>query len=223
MSLLQRISTPALTKRPTPFQRNMPYTPLVSARMVGSSKTRRGDSGAVYSFVAPLETNTGSSTSRRNLWKVCRDDDPKRELVAKGPSKDDNRAQGWPAFQHEVKMQRLFKEDKLIRPMIDFLPNSDVDNDEPMMVLNPFEQTLWDARHRRPMTTAEIKWIMEGVMLGLQTIHRRGLVHTGLFSNYMSSTSAAMDMRADLEQISRWRMWVSLASTTKSLTSIRGR
>lgn len=76
-------------------------------------------------------------------------------------------------------MQRLFHDDKMIRPMVDVLPSSDVDDDEPMMVLKPFEQTLWEARHARPMTTAEIKWIMEGVMLGLGTIYRRGLVHTG--------------------------------------------
>lgn len=101
------------------------------------------------------------------------------ELVAKGPSQDDDKTRGWPAFQHELKMQRLFHDDKMIRPMVDFLPSSDMADDEPMMVLKPFEQTLWEARHARPMTTAEIKWIMEGVMLGLGTIHRRGLVHTG--------------------------------------------
>lgn len=142
--------------------------------------------------VAPLDTNTGSP-SRRNLWKVWRDGNREMALVAKGPSKDDDRAQGWPAFQHEVNMQRLFNEDKMIRPMVDFLPSSDVD-DEPMMVLNAFEQTLWDARNARPMTTAEIKWIMEGVMLGLQTIHRRGLVHTGLFSNSIFFVRSEIDI-----------------------------
>lgn len=89
------------------------------------------------------------------MWQ---DDEQERELVAKGPSRDDDKTQGWPAFQHEVKMQRLFNDDKMIRPMLDFLPSSDID--EPMMVLKPFEQTLWDARNARPMTTAEIKWIM---------------------------------------------------------------
>lgn len=101
-----------------------------------------------------------------------------KEFVAKGPSKDDEKTQGWPAFRHEVKMQRLFNNDRMIRPMVDFLPSSDMD--EPIMILKPFEQTLWDARNTRAMTTAEIKWTMEGVLLGLQSIHRKGLVHTGV-------------------------------------------
>lgn len=219
---LQRFPTLALTKRPTLLQACLPYTALVSARTVGNFKTRRSDSGVVYSFVAPLETNTGS-TLRRNLWKVWRDGNHETELIAKGPSRDDDRTQGCPAFQHEVKMQRLFNKDKMIRPMVNFIPSSDVD-DEPMMVLNPFEQTLWDARNARPMTTAEIKWIMEGVMLGLQTIHRRGLVHTGLFSNSIFLFHKfGNGYLADLEQTSRWRTSVLLGSTTKSPTSIRRR
>lgn len=127
------------------------------------------------------------------------------EYIAKGPSRDDDRAQGWPAFQHETKMQRLFSKDKMIRPMVDFLPTSSDaggDGGEPMMVLESFEQTLWDARNARRMTAAEIKWIMAGVLLGLQTIHRRGLVHTGLFpqTRYLSSSqvSAANGHLADL-------------------------
>lgn len=142
---------------------------------------RRGESGALYSFLTPLETNLGS-TSRRTLWIVQQEGKYKMELVAKGPSKDDDKTQKWPAFQHEVKMQRLFKDDKMIRPIVDFLPSSEMD--EPMMVPKPFEHTLWEARNMRPMTTAEIKWVMEGVLLGLQTIHRKGLVHTGLLLSF---------------------------------------
>lgn len=156
---------------------DLPYDTLVPAKMLRDPETRRGASGALYSFMTPLETDTGTP-SKRNLWTVWHDKQ-EEELVAKGPSKDDDKTQGWPAFQHEVEMQRLFKDDKMIRPMVDLFPSSDID--EPMMILQPFEQTLWDARNTRHMTTEEIKWIMEGVMLGLGTIHRRGLVHAGLF------------------------------------------
>lgn len=177
MRPLQHFLTRVPKKRATLLRTHLRYDTLVSARMLGDSKTRRGESGALYSFVTPLGTGT-SSTPRRNLWVVFQDGKREREFIAKGPSKDDDKAQGWPAFQYEVKMQRLFNDEKMIRPMVDFLPSSDID--KPMMVLKPFEQTLWEARNARPMTTAEIKWIMEGVMLGIQTIHLRGLVHTGL-------------------------------------------
>ncbi|KAI1429281.1 kinase-like domain-containing protein [Xylaria sp. FL1777] len=120
-------------------------------------KTRYGESGAVYSFIQPLGRRTNS---RRNVWLIK--EDGKNEFIAKGPSLEDDKLSGWPNFQHEIKMQRLFKEDKMIRPMVDFIPSSDTD--DPMMVLAPFEQTLWDARNARPMTASEIKWIMEGVM-----------------------------------------------------------
>lgn len=167
------------SRRPTLFQAKLNFFRfnVLLARIHGNSTTRHGESGALYSFVTPLERNTGS-ISRRTLWIVQQEGKQKAELIAKGPSKDDDQTQGWPAFQHEVKMQRLFNEDKMIRPMIDFLPSSDTD--EPMMVLKPFGHTLWEARNMRPMTTPEVKWIMEGVLLGLQTMHRKGLVHTGL-------------------------------------------
>lgn len=216
MRPLQRSLARVPTKRLTLSKAHLPYITLVSARMLGNSKTRRGESGALYSFVAPLETDTGS-TPRRNIWTVWQDDEQERELVAKGPSRDDDKTQGWPAFQHEVKMQRLFNDDKMIRPMLDFLPSSDTD--EPMMVLKPFEQTLWDARNARPMTTAEIKWIMEGVMLGLQTIHRKGLVHTGL----LYYPSQVCQRIANLGQTSRWRTSVLLDSTIKTPISTYGR
>jgi hypothetical protein len=125
--------------------------------MPATTAARRGESGVVYSFIQPLG---GHTNSRTNVWLVK--GDGKNELVAKGPSPEDNKLLGWPTFQHEVKMQRLFNEDKMIRSMVDFIPFSATD--EPMMVLAPFGQTLWNARNARPMTSSEIKWIMEGIL-----------------------------------------------------------
>ncbi|KAI0543972.1 kinase-like domain-containing protein [Xylaria curta] len=156
--------------------------PLPSTFMTGISliprvniMTRRGESGRVYSFIQPLGKQAGS---RSSVWLVKEEGKGNNEFIAKGPSTKDDRSLKWPAFQHELKMQRLFSEDKMIRPVVDFIPSAAAD--EPMIVLKPFEQTLWDARNARPMTTSEIKWIMEGVLLGIQTIHQRGLVHTDI-------------------------------------------
>lgn len=121
---------------------------------IGNSKTRHGESGALYLFIIQSETGV-TNVSRKNLRIVWQDSEQDRELVAKEPFKDDDKTQRWPAFQHEVKMQQLYKDDKMIRPMVNFLPSSDID--EPMTVLKPFKQTIWDARDTRPMTTAEIK------------------------------------------------------------------
>ncbi|KAI8945430.1 kinase-like domain-containing protein [Xylaria longipes] len=143
--------------------------------MLANGATRRGESGAVYSFIEPLGEN---ARSRRNVWLIEEEGKSNVEFIAKGPSTEDDKSLGWPAFQHELKMQRLFNKDKMIRPMVDLIPSSATD--EPMMVLKPFEQTLWEARNARPMTTSEIKWIMEGVLLGLQTVHQKGLVYTDL-------------------------------------------
>ncbi|KAG5302212.1 serine/threonine protein kinase [Histoplasma ohiense] len=79
---------------------------------------------------------------------------------------------------HEVEMQRLFKDDQMIRPMVDFVPSSEPGG--PLMILKPFEQTLWEARNTRPFSVPEIKWIMKGVLLGLYTVHMKDLVYTDL-------------------------------------------
>ncbi|KAF2964584.1 hypothetical protein GQX73_g8984 [Xylaria multiplex] len=127
--------------------------------MPAPATKRRGESGTFYSFVQPLGK---FAHTRKNVWLIEEDGKSDVEFVAKGPSPEDDKLLGWPAFQHELKMQRLFNEDKMIRPMVDFIPSSTTD--DPMMVLKPFELTLWDARNVRPMTTPEIKWIMEGVL-----------------------------------------------------------
>lgn len=48
-----------------------------------------------------------------------------------------------------------------------------------MMVLETFPDSLWEVRNARPFTAAEIKWVMKGVLLGLLTVHMKGLVYTG--------------------------------------------
>ncbi|KAK4241399.1 protein kinase [Achaetomium macrosporum] len=75
-------------------------------------------------------------------------------------------------------MQRLFAEDPMIRPMVDFAAKTGAE--PPMMILEPFQKTLWDARKTRPLTMQEIKWIMKGCLLGIMTVHRNGLVYTDL-------------------------------------------
>ena len=50
---------------------------------------------------------------------------------------------------------------------------------EPYIVLQAFEKTLWTARTQRAMTGNEIKWIMKAVLLELWTVHRKGLVYSG--------------------------------------------
>ncbi|EER40039.1 conserved hypothetical protein [Histoplasma capsulatum var. duboisii H88] len=82
------------------------------------------------------------------------------------------------SFMHEVEMQKLFKDDQMIRPMVDFVPSSEPGG--PLMILKPFEQTLWEARNTRPFSVPEIKWIMKGVLLGLYTVHIKDLVYTDL-------------------------------------------
>lgn len=81
-------------------------------------------------------------------------------------------------------MQKLFTKDPMIRRLVDYIPDS-----EPgglMMVLEAFTDTLWEARNARPFTMNEIKWIMKGVLLGIFTVHLKGLVYTGKFKTLRS-------------------------------------
>ncbi len=111
------------------------------------------------------------------MWKAVQASDNYSEFVAKGPTRQDDEAAKWPAFQHETKMQRLFYKDYMIWQMVDFVPETDTAR--PMMILEPFQKTLWDARTTRPFSTHEIKWIMQGVLIALLNIHRKGMVFTG--------------------------------------------
>lgn len=65
----------------------------------------------------------------------------------------------------------------MIRRLVDYVPESEPAG--PMLVLEAFTDSLWDARNARPFTTKEIKWIMKGVLLGIFTVHMKGLVYTG--------------------------------------------
>ncbi|KAK5628457.1 hypothetical protein RRF57_004172 [Xylaria bambusicola] len=163
-----------------------------------AATTRRGESGTIYSFLRPLGRHSGSR--QKNVWLIKKDGKVDTEFIAKGPSSGDDKLLGWPAFQHELKMQRLFNEKRMIRPMVDFLPSSE--SGGPMMVLKPYEQTLWDARNTRPMTTSEVKWIMEGVLC-IMTVHQKGLVYTGLFPilplihNHIYDSSPRLDLKME--------------------------
>lgn len=74
-------------------------------------------------------------------------------------------------------MQRLFANYPMIRQLVDYIPDS-----QPvglMMVLEAFTDSLWDARNTRSFTTKEIKLVMKGILLGVCTVHMKGLVYTG--------------------------------------------
>jgi hypothetical protein len=45
-------------------------------------------------------------------------------------------------------MQRLFAEDPMMRRIVDFVPGTETTR--PMMILEAFEETLWDARTTPP-------------------------------------------------------------------------
>ncbi|RHZ60779.1 hypothetical protein CDV55_105558 [Aspergillus turcosus] len=130
-----------------------------------------GESGRTYVLAAPL-------VQRRipNVWKAYQWDNEKDQFVIKHPQSDDSPEKGWPAFRKEMEMQRLFRPAKFIRKMVDIIPPLS-DAEPTMMVLEPFEKTLWSARTRRPLTTREIKHIMKLVLLGLREIHEKGLVY----------------------------------------------
>jgi hypothetical protein len=98
--------------------------------------------------------------------------------MAKAPSKRDDGSRNWPAFHYELEMQRLFAGDPMVRHMVDVVPKTGAE-EPPLMILEPYHETLWDARKTRPFTTKEIKWIMHGVLLGIMTVHHKGLVYTG--------------------------------------------
>ncbi|KAI3051415.1 hypothetical protein CBS147352_4982 [Aspergillus niger] len=136
----------------------------------------QGEAGRRYRLVRLLGTVRGKSC---NVWLGLDDSKPDAEYIMKRPLADQNE-ESWSgalsAFKHELEMQRLFAKDPMIRKLVDYVPES-----EPsglMMVLEAFTDSLWDARNMRPFTTKEIKWIMKGVLLGIFTVHMKGLVYT---------------------------------------------
>lgn len=127
-----------------------------------------GRSGRIYRLLDPLGSRRSDAVS--NIWRAVNEADELKHVVVKGPSKYDQKSLGWPLFQHEFQMQKLFEGSTFVRQMTDFvLPTT---NQEPVIMLQVFEKTLWAARMQRPMTDNEIKWIMKAVLLGLWTVHR---------------------------------------------------
>jgi male germ cell-associated kinase len=146
--------------------------------MLRPGYTFAGESGRVYRLISPL--GVPKKASAQNIWKAVNDSDDSEQFMIKEPSSDDDATLNWPAFQHELEMQKLFKDSALIRPMVDFVPSSA--SIPPRMVLQGFEKTLWTARNRRQLTSDEIKWIMQAVILALGTVHRKGYVYSGASS-----------------------------------------
>ncbi|KAK5125015.1 hypothetical protein LTR85_001206 [Meristemomyces frigidus] len=120
----------------------------------------------------------GSTDRRSPVWQAIDHADETSQFVIKAPSTQDDSTKDWPLFRHEHNVQKLFAESPLIRPMLDFVPETE--QYPPAMVLRAFEETLWTARTRRAFTSKEIKWIMKAVILAVWTIHRKGLVYSDL-------------------------------------------
>jgi hypothetical protein len=147
--------------------RRFSYMPRSGSKYVG-------ESGRTYRLISPL---AGITRETAHVWKAVNDADETEQFVIKEPKSSDDPRMKYPEFQHEVEMQKLFKYSPMIRPMVDFIPAAEPDT--PKMVLQGFEKTLWTARNRRIFSDNEIKWIMMGVLLGLWTVHRKGLVYSG--------------------------------------------
>ncbi|OJZ85070.1 hypothetical protein ASPFODRAFT_190922 [Aspergillus luchuensis CBS 106.47] len=140
----------------------------------------QGERGTRFRLVRPL--GTPARDKAFNVWLAIDESRPDAEYIIKLPPGDNNDSP-WSntalaAFKHELEMQRLFAKNPMIRRLVDYLPESEPVG--PMMVLEAFTDSLWDARNARPFTAKEIKWIMKGVLLGIYTVHMRGLVYTDL-------------------------------------------
>lgn len=137
-----------------------------------------GEGGTRYRLVRPLGTQ--KRVKSPNVWLALDDSKTNVEYVVKRPPGDDDDG-SWShaltAFKHELEMQRLFAKDPMIRTLVDYVPDSEPGG--PMMVLEAFTDSLWDARNARSFTTKEIIWIMKGILLGIFTVHMKGLVYTG--------------------------------------------
>lgn len=139
--------------------------------MVSPGFTCHGEKGIRYRFVCPLGTQIRGK--KPTVWLAVDAANAAAEYVAKGlPDDTESPADALLAFKHELKMQRLFEKDPMIRTLVDFIPDSEPGG--PMMILEVFTDSLWEARNARPFTATEIKWIMKGVLLGIYTVHMRG-------------------------------------------------
>lgn len=130
-----------------------------------------GESGKTYLAVGPL--------GQANVWTAVDKDDPSNIVVLKAPSPDDA-STGWPLFQHEMIMHELLKDCTAIRKQVDRIPPVRGSNSPPILVLEIFETTLWEARTKRPFSKNEIESVARSILRGLQEVHDQGLVYIDL-------------------------------------------
>ncbi|GKZ82341.1 hypothetical protein AnigIFM56816_007153 [Aspergillus niger] len=106
----------------------------------------QGEGGRRYRLVRPLGAPVRGKGC--NVWLGLDDSKPDAEYIMKRPPADQNE-ESWSgalsAFKHELEMQRLFAKDPMIRRLIDYVPESEPSG--PMMVLEAFTDSLWDARN----------------------------------------------------------------------------
>ncbi|KAK2830997.1 hypothetical protein FQN49_007106 [Arthroderma sp. PD_2] len=153
------LPSPVLRSRLTPLW--APFAMMSSMSTSGS--TCRGESGTKYRLARPLGTQIPGKIP--NVWLAI-DDSNATEYVARQPpmDSDGDEARSFSAFKHELGMQKLFAKEPMIRPLVDYVPDSEPGG--PMIILEAFTDSLWEARNARPFTTQEIKCIMKGVLLG---------------------------------------------------------
>lgn len=179
------------------------YSPLASfLTMVGPGLICQGEGGVQYRLVSPL----GKQIRGRNpnTWLAVDNSNSAIEYVVKRPPVDGVSDESWSnalsAFKHELDMQKAFSNDPIIRRIIDYIPDSEPGG--PMMVLEAFTDSLWEARNARAFAAAEIKWIMKGVLLGIFTVHMKGLVYTGkepIFAAGSNTIKANHSILSDLK------------------------
>lgn len=144
-----------------------------------------GKRGQTYVLLDPLVQRRGK---RCHVWSASTETDETDQVVIK--QTDNSDGPGWPNFTKEMQMQEYFRNSKHIRRMLDVIPPSS-GAEPPMMVLEPFGKTLWDARMTRPLSTGEIRSVMKGILFGLGTIHHQGYVYTGSLRDGLSPISGA--------------------------------
>jgi hypothetical protein len=142
--------------------------------MVSPGMICQGEKGTQYRLVSPLGTQIRGKTP--HVWLAVDNSNQAVEYVAKRPPDNESNT-SLRAFRHELEMQRLLEKDPMIRKLVDFVPDSNPGG--PMMILDAFTDSLWEARNARLFTLKEIKWVMKGVLLGIFTVHMKGLVYTG--------------------------------------------
>ncbi|WQF87054.1 hypothetical protein CDEST_12068 [Colletotrichum destructivum] len=88
--------------------------------MLSAGDAFRGERGLTYRLVRPL-----GSDSRNNVWYAVDASRETSQYIAKGPSDGDDKSREWPAFQHELDMQKLYVKAPTIRELVDFVPSSE--------------------------------------------------------------------------------------------------